>query len=209
MTLGEFIKSKSDKSTDDDDLVKEIWKSSLTVKEKLILSLELNTRTPSYFTLSAMWFEYGLTREVNKGYNDMIYSNYQFQLSNSDKDLSDTTEYSLYFNIFEDPGRNGDAWEYFLSNNPSKKFIKIMLANSGPVPYDSKHKLYEELLKDKDFHIDIYTSIRHNCFDNCRQIDRVRARDILYKLDLDGKMDEINKSDSYPKFSDVALFLKD
>ncbi len=208
MTLKEFIETKDIKVADD-NLIDELWNSNLATREKVVLSLELNDLTPSYSTLTNMWFNYGLTKDVNEECTNMIFSKYQFQLSNVTEDLSATTEYSLYFDIFEDPDRNRDAWEYFLQHNPTKKFTKIMLANSGPVPFDLKHKLYEALLTDEDYHLDIYVSIRHSCFDNCGQVDRVKARDILYKLNLDDKLEEINMRGNCHKFSDVAQFLKD
>jgi hypothetical protein len=208
MTIREFI-TRGNRTVDDDELIQDIWASSLTVKERVTLSLELNDIRPSYETLTTMWLEYELTREVTHEYNETIFSHYQFQLSNSDKDLSTSTEYSLYFDIFEDPDRKQEAWDYFLKSSPTKKFIKVMLACSGPVPYDLKHKLYQELLADTDFHINIYISIRHSCFDNCGQIDRTKARDILYKLKLDDKVDQITNSDKYRTFSDVAQYIKD
>lgn len=208
MSINEFT-GKLDKTVDDNELIDAIWNSCHTVKDRVTLSLELNDLRPSYSTLSTMWLEYGLTRQVTREINELIFSRYQFQLSNSDKDLSASVEYSLYFDIFEDPDRNRDAWEYFLKNSPTKKFIKIMLANSGPVPYDIKHKLYEELLADTDFHIDIYISIRHSCFDNCGQINKTRARDILYKLRVTDKLDEVDETANRKSFSAVAQFIKD
>jgi len=208
MTLTEFLETVKENKLDPYGLVSELWEASLTVKEKIILSLEIYDLEPSYSVLTSMWLEYKCSNGETKEYNNIIFEKYQKELSTSDKDLSETMEYSLYFDVFEDPDKNRDAWNYFLNNHPTNKFLKIMLANSGPVPYDLKHRLYEQFIKDENFHLDIYKSIRHSCFDNCGNVNKERARYIFTNLNLADKMDEVNKYDYYRNYEDVVNYLK-
>jgi hypothetical protein len=207
ITLTEFIESLKDQNHDPGDLIEKLWETKLPVKEKIFLSLDIYDLYPSYSVLSNMWLEYKCSDEIKREFNDIIFKKYQDELSTSDKRLSESTEYSLYFDVFEDPDRNKDAWNYFLNNNPTNKFLKIMLANSGPVPYDLKHQLYEKLIKDENFHLDIYKSIRHSCFDNCGIINKEQAKYIFTKLKLADKMDEVNKYGYYQKYENVVNYL--
>ena len=192
---------------DNSDLTYELWKSNLTVKEKILLSLEIYDLEPSYFVLTTMWFEYRCSNEVSKGYNELIFDKYQTELSDPIKNLDETTtQASLYFDILEDPERNKEAWNYFLSKSPNDRFIKIMLANSGPVPYELKNELYEKLITNRDFHLAIFEGIRHSCFGSCGQVDKERALEIFQKLDLTDKMDEVDDR-RFRTFQEVKDYL--
>ena len=116
-------------------------------------------------------------------------------------------EYSLYFDIFEDPDRNEHAWTYFISKEPSELFLKTMLVNSGPVPYHLKHDLYEKLLPFEHFDLDIYKSIRHSCFDNCGQVDNHKALSILRQLNLADKMNELEVK-GFQTYQEVMRYLE-
>lgn len=208
MLLQEFIKKFHGKDVDGADLVSEIWRLDLDVNKKIILSLELNDLKPSYSILMNMWLEYSFSNSSNKEWNELIYSYYLLALSDSDKDLTDTVEYSLYFDILEDPERNKEAWNYFLNSGPNERFLRIMLTNSGPVPYDIKHQLYEKLINSTAFHQDLYISICHSCFDNCGNIDKEQAYEILLKLDLNEQLKELNSQKGVRKYQEVVAFLR-
>jgi hypothetical protein len=116
-------------------------------------------------------------------------------------------EYSLYFDIFEDPNRNEYAWYYFLDQKVTEHFFKIMLRNSGPVPYNLKQTLYDDLICLKNFHVDIYRSIRHSCFDNCGLVDKAQALTTLKELDIIGEMSQINSEIGFRKYEEVVQYL--
>jgi hypothetical protein len=201
MNLDRF-KMTINENLDNEELVQEVWRSNLSVEDKLLLSFEINDLKPSYPVLSTMWLEYSLTNEVSTRNNELIFSYYLKSISDSHADLSATTEYSLHFNIFEDPERNRIAWDFFLKQRPNEKFIKTMLQCSGPVPYELKHEVYEKLVMDDLFHLEIYHSIKYSC--GYGQIEKHRARDILHKLNLNDKMDKISKDEYW----DIYTFLK-
>jgi hypothetical protein len=209
MKLEQFKLSIQEKDLDNADLVAKVWETELSVKEKVILSLEIYDLEPSYFVLTNMWLGYSLSGKVTIETDELILNKYLIELSNPGKNLEGSTEYSLYFDIFEDPDRSRTAWNYFLSKDPNAKFIKTMLANSGPVPYELKHQLYERLIPDKSFHRDIFISIRHSCFDNCGDIDKKRALGVLNKLDLNDQIDELNSQKGFRKYQEVIACLKD
>ncbi|RAV97798.1 hypothetical protein [Pseudochryseolinea flava] len=203
MTLQDFITNNN--LSAHDNLVDNIWNSTFPVEEKIALSLEWNAINPSYHTLTTLWLRYNVSGQASRSSNEKIYAGYQCQLSISEQDLSGSTEYSLHFDIFEDPEKATHAWTYFTGNNPSRKFIKVMLANSGPVRSHLKYTFYEGLLNDVDYHFHIHISISRSRFDTTTE--KFQARDILFKLNLDDQRNKINES-GHPTFADVALYLK-
>lgn len=207
MTLEEFLENLQGRGLESTDLIEELWRTDLSVEEKITLSLELNELEPSYAVLMSMWLEYDTSNGVTMERNDLIYSYYFSALSNPEKDLKDSIEYSLYFDILEDPNINREAWNYFLNNNFNSRLQRIMLANSGPVPYDLKHLLYERLIDSDGFHSNIYNSIRHSCFDNCGKIDKEQALEILNKLRLADKIEELDSQKGVRKYKEVVAYL--
>src|SRR5688572_12369589 len=138
MTLTDIIANAQTKKIPDEDFINEIWETTLLTYEKVILSLELFDIQPTYHVLTNMWSGYFFTTDVSREINDIIFRHYQALLSDSNIDLENSMQYSLYFDIFEEPLIHREAWQFLLRNSPSEEFIKIMLCNSGPVPFDLK-----------------------------------------------------------------------
>ena len=208
MTLGQYLNTTNSANSKKDDIIWNLWETDLTVPEKVQLSLQFNDQYPSSFNLMTMWLGYSASEEHSKELENKIYTYYLINLSDKTKDLSSSIEYSLYFDILEAPERNEYAWKFFLSKDPSDHFLKIILRNSGPLPYDLKHSLYIDLIPRIDLHADIYYSIRHSCFDNCGQVNKNPALDILNQLKLSDKMDEINSHPGFRKYDEVVKYLQ-
>jgi hypothetical protein len=207
MEFEKFLELHNNKPSTKEELVEALWGLQLTITEKINLTFRLFDLYPSYHVLTAMWRQYSSSGKIESDLTEIIFKKYLERLSDTSKDLSDSMEYSLYFDILEDPDRNDKAWKFFVSNSPNNTFLKILLNNSGPVPYLLKHDLYLQLVNNSDFHTHIYYSIRHSCFDNCGHVDKIKASEILTQLKLDDKIEEINSHPGFRKFAEVKEFL--
>ncbi len=207
MTLINLMKIAQQKGVLQEDFIDEIWETQSKTIEKITMSLDLYDIQPTYHVLTTMWLNYYSTSVVAKETIDIILKKYFNELSDPKKDLADSMEYSLYFDIFEDPNRNEYSWKYFLDQKPTERFLKIILRNSGPVPYHLKQTLYDNLILHKSFHVDIYRSIRHSCFDNCGLVDKTQALVTLKQLDIIDEMKQINSEVGFRKYEDVVQYL--
>ena len=190
-----------------EDLIDEIWATQTNTIDKINMSLSLFEVQPTYHVLSTMWFNYRLSSTVTDQVTELILNAYLNELSNPMKPLTDSMEYSLYFDIFEDPDRNESAWKYFIGRDPNDHFLKMILRNSGPVPYHLKQNLYDRLIANRSYHADIYRSIRHSCFDNCGLVDKQQALKTLNKLDLRSELNQINSEVGFRTFEEVVQYL--
>ena len=196
------------KKVREEDFIHEIWTTNLLVDEKVKLSLSLFEIQPTYHVLTTMWLEYETSHCVTAETTEFIFRKYQSSLSNDNGNLTNSMEYSLYFDIFEEPKINRVAWNFFLQNSPSDNYLKIMLVNSGPVPFDLKYELYKVLLPREKFHNDVFRSIRHSCFDNCGKVDKPKAFSILKQLNVSEGIDENNSKMRYQKYTEVTEYLE-
>jgi hypothetical protein len=206
MSLINVINIAKQKGVSPEDFIDEIWETEATTLDKVIMSLDLYDIQPTYHVLTTMWFNYYSTSAVTMPTTDIILKKYFDELS-SPRDLAESMEYSFYFDIFEDPDRNEYAWQYFLNQKPTDHFFRIMLRNSGPVPYHLKETLYSSLISDKNLHVEIFRSIRHSCFDNCGLVDKTQALLILKQLDRNGEMDQIKSEVGFQDFEAVLQHL--
>jgi hypothetical protein len=206
MQLINIIDIATQKGVLPEDFIDELWNIQAQIHDKVRMSLELFDIQPTYHVLTTMWRNYYPAAE-RESITAIILKKYFDELSDSRKDLADSMEYSLYFDIFEEPNLNGYSWVYFLKQNPAQHFLGIMLRNSGPVPYYLKHALYQQLLPDTNIHADIYKSIRHSCFDNCGSVDKVQALKIFNQLDLGAEIDRLNSEIGFPDIEAVVKYL--
>ena len=207
MTLNDVLKVANEKGISQEDLIDEIWVIQASTIDKINLSLALFDTQPTYHILTTMWSSYSISTTVNGEFTDIILNKYFIELSDPTKNLSDSMEYSLYFDIFEDPDRNEYAWNYFIRQKPNDHFLRIILQNSGPVPYHLKQELYAQLISQPSFHVDIYRSIRHSCFDNCGRVDKHQALETLNHLNLISEMRQINSEVGFRKYEEVVQYL--
>ena len=207
MNLKNVIEVAQQKGILPEDLIDEIWATQTNTIDKINMSLSLFEVQPTYHVLSTMWFNYRLSSTVTDQVTELILNAYLNELSNPMKPLTDSMEYSLYFDIFEDPDRNESACKYFIGRDPNDHFLKMILRNSGPVPYHLKQNLYDRLIANRSYHADIYRSIRHSCFDNCGLVDKQQALKTLNKLDLRSELNQINSEVGFRTFEEVVQYL--
>ena len=186
-----------------------IWSSSFSLKEKINLSLADFEKEDSILRQSDFW----LYLKTNGNYIgeeiNVVLNWYQNNLSSEiDEELKSSIKYSLYFDILEEPKLNEYAWGYFLSNNPNNTFLKILLQNSGPVPFNLKKELLLRLIKLSEFQQHIYQSIRHSLFDLCGDINFDEAQKIFSMIDLNEVPETVKYSKKYRTINDLKKGLK-
>jgi hypothetical protein len=106
MNLKNVIEVAQQKGILPEDLIDEIWATQTNTIDKINMSLSLFEVQPTYHVLSTMWFNYRLSSTVTDQATELILNAYLNELSNPMKPLIDSMEYSLYFDIFEDPDRS-------------------------------------------------------------------------------------------------------
>jgi hypothetical protein len=210
MTLDEIISTAKESQTDSEDLIELIWKQSLTVKEKIVLSFRLFDRFPTAYVLMELWVNYRVTGNVNRELTNIIFQKYQEDLSKPTSNVHEAMEHSLFFDIFQSPELQSAAWDYFLENQPNEDFFKIMLANAAPMPYWIKDKLYQALIPDTRFHVAIYKSIRDSCTYSrgyVVDLDKTQALKTVTKLDIGEAVSQLDKEKGRETYSQILLFL--
>jgi hypothetical protein len=210
-TLSEIIEPSLKSGTDPDNLIYDIWETSLSVKGKIILSLELFDIQPTYHVLTTMWLAYAVANgDWTTDFNKIIYAKYRSVLSAADKGPNEGMEYSLFFDIFQSPKIQKEAWDYFLDNNPSDKFMMTMLANSAPIPYSIKDKLYQKLITNVDFHIPIYKSIRDNstyAHGYSVELDKPKALETILSLNIKAHIPILDEETGRDTYCQILSFL--
>jgi len=211
MTLSEIIEPAINSGISRDDFIDKIWETSLSVKDKIILSLELFDIQPTYHVLTTMWLEYGVANgSWTTNLNKIIYAKYQSVLSASIKGSHHDMEYSLFFDIFQSPEIQKEAWNYFLDNEPSDNLLKIMLANSAPIPYPIKDNLYRKLITNTGFQVPIYKSIRDSCMylrAYTVELDKPKALETILSLDIKEYIPTLDEEKGGDTYSQILSFL--
>jgi hypothetical protein len=147
---------------------------------------------------------------MNSELNKIIYQKYQTELSNSSLNLEMSMEYSLFFDIFQSPDIQLEAWNYFLENKPSDKFLRIMLSNAAPIPYAIKDMLYRRLINNLDFHVEIYKSIRNSCTYNrfySVELDKNSALQTILSLNIKENIIELDQEKGRETYAQILKFL--
>lgn len=122
---------------------------------------------------------------------ELLWSKYKQYLAGDDQ-LADPVAYSLWCDFFEDQTRVHDAWDALTSDISNEPLLRRVLVSSGPVPFDLKEVLYQQLLPHQEWHYHIFRSLLHSQFDVYGCIDRVKARSLLKKLVLPGDTENLN-----------------
>jgi len=210
MTLSEIKDIANQNNLKPDDYNEIIWQQSLTSNEKIILSLQAFDDQKTSYSLMTLWLEYSVSRTMTSELNKIIYNKYQTDLSNSTYDLEMSMEYSLFFDIFQSPELQQEAWIYFLGNNPTDSFLIIMLKNAAPIPYAIKDRLYQKLISNPDFHIPIYKSIRDSCAYTrgyTVELDKPKALETISRLNIKDHIPDLDKEKGRDTYSQILSFL--
>jgi len=175
-----------------------------------MLSLQLFDHFPTAYFLMNLWLNYRITGNMNPEFTKMIFQTYQDFLSKPASDGYEAMEHSLFFDLFQSPELQIDAWNYFLENHPSETFLKIMLQNAPPIPYGIKDKLYQKLMPNTGFHVPIYRSIRDSCTYTqgySVELDKPKALKTVKQLQIGEDISKLDEERGRVTYSQILLFL--
>ncbi len=106
-------------------------------------------------------------------------------VGDEDDRLADPVTYSLWCDYFEDVSTVRDAWrEMTRTDCLTDRGVERVLDAAGPVPYELKAPLYEQLVPDHRWHLTIFSSLLHSAFDVYGSLEEQAARLLLARLVL-------------------------
>jgi hypothetical protein len=86
--------------------------------------------------------------------------------------------------ISKDPERATDAWREMTGSRPNDRTLQRLVAVSGPVPYELKAALYQQLALDPQTHEILFRGLFASQFDIYGKIDVADAMRLLDRLHL-------------------------
>jgi hypothetical protein len=155
---------------------------------QLPVILEIYRDIPDYAFLSVCYMHY-----VNGQYSQaeiaLLWTTLREFLGSEDGAIAGPADYVVCVDLFENPETASEAWKQLLAEPQCDRLVCRVLRNSGPISTELKFKIYDELLSDERWHLDIFESIFGSEFDIYGQLDttdeRQHARDILNKLKIE------------------------
>src|SRR5688572_495003 len=95
---------------------------------------------------------YALSMYCNHFYRDfsveekaLWWAGVRERLGSGDAALRNPLEYSLWCDYFENAESVEEAWQALASDENDEQILRCVIKASGPVPYDLKRCLYEQL----------------------------------------------------------------
>lgn len=161
-----------------------IWyeNESLSTRNKLEISFKYFELKPNYWTTANWKMNYN---NFNKEEKIFLWDKYRYYLLKGTKEEKEKIEYSLWVDFFEDISTCKEAWNNILTANYNSEIIKRILPISGPVDYKLKSELYKTIIPEKKYHNLILKSLHGSFFDVYGDIEVMKARKLLLKLDVD------------------------
>lgn len=190
------IKELSDEYWDImDDVSNRIWNLEvLNLQEKVILGFDFYHELPNYYhCLIPVYHVVRDTAGKDPAVLKIIWDKIAYYIGREEKFYVDTMSYILWVEFFENQQTVRVAWYGILQSPYLTMQGKINILDCcGPVPYDVKEKLYKDLLKFSDFHINIMRSLLFSATDIYGDIDKMKAKILLEKLKVDSNDEMYN-----------------
>ncbi|MFN0007131.1 MAG: hypothetical protein ACKVXR_04420 [Planctomycetota bacterium] len=158
-----------------------IWDTESPWVDRVTLFFSIYDVMPSYGHLIYAKMKYG---EFDADARAQWWSEIRERLVGPDLALRQPIAYSLWCNFFEDDRAVEESWAELTANDAPRALLRVVLANSGPVPFGLKQCLYDRLLPDPAWHASIFESLVRSAFDVYGQIEIAAARSLLDRLEL-------------------------
>ncbi|MBK9163763.1 MAG: hypothetical protein IPM21_07610 [Acidobacteria bacterium] len=161
-----------------------VWGSSSPTSQKIELGFKLFVLFPDYYHFLVPFYQ--LIRSdgaIDEGQKQLVWKKFMEYLGAEDH-YADPVGYVLWVDFFEDPETVAETWNG-LTKNATKTSLSKLLEHAGPVPYELKEPVYNDLLADSGNHETIFKSIFHSAFDVYGQLDRDKALGLLSELNID------------------------
>ncbi|MBS1952077.1 MAG: hypothetical protein OJF59_000979 [Cytophagales bacterium] len=165
-----------------DSLSDTVWHSSMAYSQIIPLGFNLFELFPSYYHF-LIPFYHGIKNKKISGSSEkeMIWKHFTGYLV-SENYYADPVGYVLWADFFEDEATVREAWQGLVRNSTGQKSLLRLIEVAGPVPFDLKNLVYENLLADPATHDVIFNSLLSSAHDVFGQIDKEKARNILVRL---------------------------
>jgi len=168
-----------------DDISDKVWYSSMTISQKIPLGFQLYELFPSYYHFLVPYYHAMRDKEItDPNEKASIWKQFMKYLA-SENYYADPVGYVLWVDFFEDPETVKETWQGLINNYSNKKSLLLLLEAAGPVPFDLKESVYNNLLSDKANHDSIFTSLLYSAYDVFGQIDKKKAHRLLARLKVD------------------------
>lgn len=163
------------------ELASLIWNSDLPAAEKIQLFFEIYDEVPSY---GLSMYSTHFYREFSVGEKAFWWAGVRERLGSTDAALRNPLEYSLWCDYFENIETVEEAWQALTSDESDERILRCVIKASGPVPYELKRALYEQLAERLEWQQPIFEALFYSAHDYFGQIDATHARHLLARLQI-------------------------
>ena len=168
-----------------DEISDKVWYSKMTNRQKISLGFQLFETFPSYYHYLTPFYHGIRNKEItDPTEKEIIWKHFMKYLA-SENYYADPVGYVLWVEFFEDETTVRDTWHGLVNNYSDKKSLLRLLEQAGPVPFDLKESIYNNLLVEKTNHELIFISLFNSAYDVFGKIDKKKSRNILAKLKVD------------------------
>ena len=164
-----------------DEIADLLWYSELPRSKALDHLFEVYDEMPDYGHLMVLTHVYA---ELSPEERSRLHRFYRGRLALEERALREPVEYSLWCDFFENPETVTEWWHALAEPGSPEPVLRRVLPISGPVPWNLKVPVYENLLPAERWHEAIFESLVGSAFDYFGKIDRDEARRILGRLRL-------------------------
>jgi hypothetical protein len=169
------------------DISEKLWTSDLGNKEKINLGFELYELFPSYFHFLRPYYEAICNNEITDPQEKHLIWARLMKYLGEGEEYADPAAYVLWIEFFENENIVAEVWQGLLDHTSGKRSIMRLLECSGPVPFELKDILYNDLLADPVFHPAILFSLLYSAYDVYGQIDNRKAARVLSQLKINNE----------------------
>ncbi|MEQ9090684.1 MAG: hypothetical protein RIE52_06310 [Balneola sp.] len=172
------------------DIIQSIFEAKSNHNNSIKLLFDFYKVCPSFTVIDDIYVNYW--RELFNFEKEEFWENI-IEILNSKKDYpKEPIIYALWCDFFEDPRTVNQSWNALVTNETTDEVLKIVLVNSGPVPFNLKKELYYRLLGSDYWHKYIFKSLLHSQFDVYGDIDTQESLKILGKLNISKETEHLD-----------------
>lgn len=163
------------------ELANRIWYSDVPASEKIRLFFEIYDEIPSY---GLSMYSTHCYRDFSLAEKALWWAGVRKRLGSGDPALRNPLEYSLWCDYFENSETVEEAWQALTSDASDEQMLRCVIKASGPVPYELKRALYEQLAERVEWRQAIFEALLYSAYDYFGQIDATHARHLLARLEI-------------------------
>lgn len=166
------------------DLADAWYDENTSLSQKLDLALRIYAEMPSYATLMYIKDRY---QDLDHSLRQRLWKAFRAALDSDDDRVADPVSYVLWVDFFEDQSTVDEAWREMTQRDMPdwQQRLRRVLEVAGPVPWQAKEALFEQLAAYTCWHPHILRALVGSAFDVYGQLDVTAARRWADRLKLD------------------------